>query len=107
MADAQMSNWKIDDLLHERHRSFSPLQKLLRQAGNQENWTSQLRAILPAHLGKDCRVTDVRGNVLVVVCGNAGTATRLRFMAPELLEQLRELADFRAVDTLQVRVSTL
>ena len=101
-----MSNWKINDLLHERHRGFSPLQKLLRQAGNQDNWTNQLRALLPDHLAKDCRVTDVRGTVIVVVCANAGTATRLRFMAPELVDQLRTLADFRTVETLQIRVSS-
>jgi hypothetical protein len=92
--------------LHERHRVFSPLQKLLRQAGNQDNWTSQLRAILPGNLAKDCRVMDVRGTVIVVVCGNAGTATRLRFMAPELVTQLRDLADFRNVEILQIRVSS-
>jgi len=101
-----MSKWKINDLLHERHRGFSPLQKLLRQAGNQESWTSQLRAVLPEHLAKDCRVMDVRGALIVVVCGNAGTATRLRFMAPDLVDQLHQLADFRAVDTLQIRVSS-
>ena len=105
MADAQMSKWKIDDLLHERHRGHSPLQKLLRQAGNQDTWTSQFRAFLPAQLARDCRVTEVRGTVLVVVCGNAATATRLRFMAPELASQLCQLADFRAVETLQIRVS--
>jgi hypothetical protein len=101
-----MSKWKIDDLLHERHRGFSPLQKLLRQAGNQDNWTNQLRALLPGHLAKDCRVTEVRGTVIVVVCGNAGTATRLRFMAPDLVDQLRTLADFRTVETLQIKVSS-
>ena len=100
-----MSRRKIDDLLHERYRGFSPLQKLLRQAGNQDSWTSQLRAVLPEHLARDCRVMDVRGSVIVVVCGNAGTATRVRFMAPELVGQLRQLADFRAVETLQIRVS--
>jgi len=100
-----MSRRKIDDLLHERHRAFSPLQKLLRQAGNQETWTSQLRAVLPDHLARECRVMDVRGSVIVVVCGNAGAATRLRFMAPELIAQLNQLADFRSVESLKIRVS--
>jgi len=101
-----MSKWKIDDLLHECHRGYSPLQKLLRQAGNQATWTSQLRAILPQQLARDCQVMDVRGPIIVVVCGNAGNATRLRFMAPELIEQLRQLADFRTASTLQIKVSS-
>ena len=100
-----MSRWKIDDLLHENHRRFSPLQKLLKQADNQETWTSQLRALLPEPLARDCRVMDVRGPVVIVVCSNAGNATRLRFMVPELVSQLRQLADFRSVETLQIRVA--
>jgi len=101
-----MSKWKINEYLHERHREYSPLQKLLRQAGNQETWTHQLRAVLPASLARDCRVMDVRGPVVIVVCGNSGTATRLRFIAPEVVAQLAQLADFRATQTLQIRVSS-
>jgi len=101
-----MSRWKITDYLHERHRGYSPLQKLLRQAGDQETWTSQLRAVLPESLARDCRVMDVRGPVVIVVCGNSGTATRLRFIAPEVVIQLAQLADFRAAKTLHIRVSS-
>ncbi len=101
-----MSRRKIDDLLHERHRGFSPLQKLLRQAGNQDSWTSQLRAVLPGPLARDCRVIEIRGSVILVICGNSGTATRLRFMAPEIVIKLRQLGDFRAVETLQIRVTS-
>jgi hypothetical protein len=101
-----VSRRKIDDLLREHHRGFTPLQRLLRRAADQESWTRQLRALLPELLARDCKVTDVRGPTVVVVCGNAGTATRLRFLAPELIEQLRQLADFRAARELQIRVSS-
>jgi len=100
-----MSKRKIDDLLHERHQGFSPLQKLLRQANNQTSWSSQLKAVLPDAMARDCSVTDVRGTIIMVSCSNAGTATRLRFMAPELVIQLRQLADFRAVQELHIKVS--
>jgi hypothetical protein len=100
-----MSGRKIVDLLQERHRGFSPLQKLLRQSGNQASWTAQFGAVLPDKLARDCRVIDVRGSLVVVVCSNAGAATRLRFMAPELLDTLRQLADFRGASTLQIRVT--
>jgi hypothetical protein len=101
-----VSSRKIEDLLRERYRGFSPLQKLLRQADNQLAWTSQLRALLPDPLAGECSVTDVRGSVAVIVCSNAGSATRLRFMTPDLLGGLRQLADFRSVVTLQIKVSS-
>ena len=102
--DAQMSRRKIDDLLEESHRGFSPLQKLLRQAGNQSTWTDQLRAVLPETIAKECRVTDIQGPVVVVICRSAGAATRLRFMAPELVDRLRQLADFRNAQSLKIKV---
>lgn len=100
-----MPKVKIDDLLSERHRRFTPLQRLLRQAANQESWTAGLRALLPESLQRDCRVTDIRAGNVSVVCNNAACATRLRFLAPELLSKLQDLADFRAATQMQIRVS--
>jgi hypothetical protein len=96
---------KVIDLLNERPQAFSPLQRLLRRAANQEAWTAQLRALLPENLAEDCRVVDVRGPLVDLVCSNAATATRLRFLAPDLLTDLRQLSDFRAAGKLQIRVS--
>lgn len=100
-----MSRSKIVDLLSERHRRFTPLQKLLHRAANQDAWSAQLQALLPEPLCRDCRVTEVRGPTVVVVCRNAASATRLRFMADDLLAELRQLGDFRRAENLQIRVS--
>ncbi|HEX7036069.1 MAG TPA: DUF721 domain-containing protein [Pseudomonadales bacterium] len=100
-----MTRRKILDLLSEHHQRYSPLQKLLRQAANQESWTAQLQALLPEPLRRDCRVTEVRGETVVVVCKNAASATRLRFMADELVLELARLGDFRGVRKIQIRVS--
>ncbi len=100
-----MTRAKIDDLLTERHRQFSPLQLLLRRAADQHSWTAQFQALLPDPLSRDCRVTDIRGPVAVVTCSNAASATRLRFMKPDLLIELQQLADFKRIDDLQIKVS--
>lgn len=100
-----MTRSKIVDLLSERHRRFTPLQKLLNQAAAQDSWTAQLQALLPEPLCRDCRVTEIRGPTVTVVCKNAASATRLRFMAEDLLTELRQLADFRAAEKIRVRVS--
>jgi len=103
--DSQVSKLKIDDLLSERHRRFTPLQRLIRQAANQESWTAGLQALLPESLRRDCRITDIHHGSITIVCCSAATATRVRFLAPELLSKLQELADFRAATQIQVRVS--
>lgn len=99
-----MSRHKIDDLLSERHRRFTPLQRLLRQAGNQKTWTAGLQALLSEPLASECRITDIRGGRITVVCRTAASATRMRFLAPELLPKLQELADFSVASEIFVRV---
>jgi hypothetical protein len=97
---------KVSDLLSEQHQRFTPLQRLLKRAANQESWTAQLQALLPDRLCRDCRVVDVRGPILLVVCRHAASATRLRFLAPDLVNDLATLADFRGVQKIQIRVAS-
>ncbi|MGD8416083.1 MAG: DUF721 domain-containing protein [Pseudomonadales bacterium] len=100
-----MSREKINELLSERHQRFTPLQRLLRQAANHDGWTAELGALLPEGLARDCQVTDIRGPVVVVTCRNAASATKLRFMAPEILAQLRHLAAFSEAREIKIHVS--
>ena len=103
--DRQVPDVKINELLSERHQRFTPLQRLLRQAGNQENWTAELHAVLPRALARECRVSDVRGSVIVVTCRNAASATKLRFMAADIIDRLSHLAAFSDARELQIRVT--
>ncbi len=103
--DLFVSRNKINELLSERHQRFTPLQRLLRQAGNQENWSAELRAVLPTGLANQCQVSDVRGTIIVIACRNASSATKLRFMAPDVLEKLNNLATFSDARELQIRVA--
>jgi|AP45_3_1055517.scaffolds.fasta_scaffold371731_1 hypothetical protein len=102
-----MSRDKINELLRERHQRFTPLQRLLRQAANQEAWTAQLAAILPDSLKRECQITRVQGPLIVVTCRSAASATKFRFLAPELLCKLQDLASFHNAQEIQVRVSAL
>jgi hypothetical protein len=100
-----LSRRKINELLSERHQRFTPLQRLLRQAGNQETWTAELRAVLPDGLARDCQVSNVRGPVVIVSCRNASSATKLRFLAPDVLDRLNDLATFNGASELKIRVT--
>ncbi len=103
----QVSRAKINELLRERHQRFTPLQRLLHQAANQEAWTAQLAAMLPDSLKRECQITRVAGPTIVVTCRSAASATKLRFLAPELLLKLQDLASFHRAREIQVLVAAL
>jgi len=96
---------KIDQLLDERQRRFTPLQRLLSRAAEQRAWTAELRSVLPAAMQPACQVRALRGGELIVVCLDSAAATRLRLMAPGLVDQLRALPHFAGVERINVKVS--
>ena len=96
---------KIDQLLDERRRRFTPLQRLLSRAAEQRAWTAELRSILPKTLQSACQVRALRGGALIVVCLNSAVATRLRLEAPGLVAKLRALPHFIGVERISVKVS--
>ncbi len=100
-----MSTNKIDDLLAESHSRFTPLQRLLKTSSNQKQWTAELRAHLDPPLRFEVEVTAIRGQRAQVVCQSAAAATRLRFLLPELLPQLKTLQSFCRVTDIQIKVS--
>jgi len=95
---------KIDTLLSSGHPPSSALARLINRASQQDAWTDQLRALLPQDLASECRVANVRDQVLTVHINNAAWATRLRFLIPGLLENLVRLADFTAVNDIRLKV---
>ena len=99
-----MANRKIDSLLSSSHPPNSALARLINRASIQDAWTDQLRALLPQDLASECRVANVRDQVLTVHINNAAWATRFRFLIPGLLEGLVRLADFTTVNDIRLKV---
>jgi hypothetical protein len=100
-----VSTNKIDDLLDESHSRFTPLQRLLKTSSHQKQWTAELRALIDPPLRYEVEITTIRGNQAQVLCHSATAATRLRFLLPELLPQLRALQSFRRVTDVKLRVA--
>ena len=96
---------KIDELLTPHRRHHTRLQKLLNQAARQNDWTRELQAVLPGKLGAACRVVDLRGETLVILCTDGAVATRLRFQASDILDRLGTLSHFSHIKHLEIRVS--
>lgn len=95
----------IGSLLQKRSGHHGGLQRLLRKSADQAIWTAELCAILPPNLRSACRVMDVRGAALIVVCMNSAVATRLRLLGPELVQKLRDLPHFSHIEKIQAKVS--
>lgn len=104
-----MPTHKIEELLEEGHRRFTPLQRLLKTANDQKMWTAQFRALLKEttdeNFPNQFEITRIDGNTAHVQCTNAAVATRLRFMVPDLLPSLNNLQAFNGVDTLHLTVT--
>lgn len=100
-----MPTRKIEDFLTEDHQRFSPLQKLLTKDQNRAAWTQEFKAVLPKEMRSQCQITDLRGPTLLVSCSSAAIATKLRFLAPQLLPKLSALGHFSELKELQIRVS--
>ena len=100
-----MPGVKIDELLAPGQRRHTRLQRLLDQAASQDAWTRELRAVLPDPLASACRVTAVRGTTLVVACADGASATRLRFLVPDIIERLKVLAHYRQIERVELRIA--
>lgn len=98
-----MAARKVEDLLKEKE-FYSPLQKLLRHAANQRDWTDQLRAALDKRLRYQVEVSDIKGTHLIINCRSAGVATKMRFLAPDLIPRLTTLSAFHRVEELVLKV---
>ena len=93
----------VGSILREAPRS---LQALVRRAGDNQDLHDAVRALLPDPLVAEVRAVHAEDDMLVVVASSSAWATRLRFVAPRLLEQLRARDDLEVPPRLKVVVRT-
>jgi len=98
-----MATQSVKDLLREGS-SYSPLHNLLRHAANQRSWTDQLRAAVDLQLRHQIEVSDIKGSRLIINCRSAGAATKMRFLAPDLIPKLNALSAFSRTEELVLKV---
>jgi hypothetical protein len=76
----------LNKLLEEAHSDLAILVTRTRQL---QRWTGILRAQLDSELAPHCYVSGIEDTNLIIYVDTAAWATRLRFMAPQLLPLLR------------------
>lgn len=89
----------LKDLLS--HGSFRPLmQGNVLRATHETIW----QQIVDASIRSSCRLTSFRDGTLTVCADHATTASQLRYLQKILLQQLKQHAEFRAVQRLRILV---
>jgi hypothetical protein len=66
--------------------------------------TEQLGRQLPAPLAQHCRVGNIDGNCLILQVDSSTWATRLRYLAPALLTELRQQPGLEALRSTRIKV---
>ena len=80
------------------------LARFLQRADQLRRATERIRARLGTPLGAHCEVASRRGDTLVVRTDAAAWASRLRFLAPQVLQALSGIEDWSGLRKLQVIV---
>ncbi len=102
-----MTTERVKDLLQQHDKQYSTLQKLLQRSDNQRAWTAEFRAVLEGPMRYEVEVTDIRGPYVYLLCRSAAAATRLRFMADDVISKLQPLASFAETKELKLRIARL
>ncbi len=63
-----------------------------------------LHASLPVPLNQHCRVANLQNKILVIHTNSSLWATRLRYMAPDLLRQWGQNRTIPAIDQIEIKV---
>ncbi len=82
----------------------SPLQKLVEKARLLIALDDQLHKHLPKQFAGLCSVMNVQHGVLIIRANNASIATRLRFMADNILQGLHQSERFKSIRKVDIKV---
>lgn len=97
--DKQRDPKPLEELL-----ASSPLQYLVTKARQITTTDEALHRILPHELAPHCRTMNITANIIVIAVDSAVWATRLRYLAPELLKTLQQNSQLKHVTEIQCRV---
>jgi len=88
------------------HHSNGQLKKLLNKTKQLRKLDQDFQTILDPQLTKHCKIANLRNDCLIIIADNATWATRIRYMAPDLLEKLKNKPNFQQVKTIRCIIRT-
>ena len=94
---------RVIDLLNA-NRNFS---YLIKKAQSLLALQKLISEMLPPELQIYCRVVNIHGTCLILATSSGANATRLNYLAPELIQRLRFHDQWRHIQTIQAKVMNL
>lgn len=82
----------------------SGLAQVINRAKELRKLTSQLKSMIDAPLSEHIYVANIRGNTLIIGTDSAAWYTRIKYLAPMILEQMRQLPDMDRLQKIEFRV---
>jgi len=91
----------IGNILNKSSGSFA---QLLERAKKLRKLTYQLRAMVDAPLNEHIHVANIRDNKLIIGTDSAVWHTRIKYLAPTILEQMKEIQGLEKLQEIEFRV---
>ena len=99
-----MKYYRLKDSLDQPDKHYTKLARIIKELDAHQATIRVVRFLLPKEEASHCTSARVQGDSVLVSFDSNAWATRARFRAPMLLEQMQELAQFSHVK--KVVVST-
>jgi len=78
--------------------------QVLERAKQLRKLTSQLRNMVDAPLNQHIHVANIRDNILIIGTDSAVWHTRIKYLAPTILEQMKQHKGLEKLQTVEFRV---
>lgn len=96
-------------------KTFKPINQLFLTANDElatlltrsrvlQRYTHELRKLLPATFADHVHVAQLNEEQLVITADTSGWAAKLRFMAPQLLEQFKQVTAIPTLNSIEIKL---
>ncbi len=100
-----MNYYRLKDSLVAPDKRFSKLARIIKELDAHQATIRVVRFLLPDEEASHCTGARVQGDTVFVSFDSNAWATRARFRAPMILEQMQELAQFSQVKNVIVNTN--
>ena len=87
-----------------RLQALADQAQVINRARELRKLTTQLKNMVDAPLCEHIYVANIRGNTLIIGTDSAAWHTRVKYLAPMILEQMRQLPDMDRLQKIEFRV---
>lgn len=91
----------INQVLNNSSGGFA---QVLERAKELRKLTFKLRNLVDAPLNEHIHVANIRDNILVIGTDSAVWHTRIRYLAPTILEQMQQIKGLEKLESVEFRV---